>query len=480
MGKHLTHFNPLSLFIESDISQAAFSGFRDSQLDGLNPLQREMVIGVDEYLRVNAEDKPYYVVHGGGGTGKSFSIKRAIEHIDPKIIIAAAPSHAAKNVLQAFLGPNYRVVTIAALLGMLLTYNDEGEEILIPNPKTLRPLIALHRVIVLDEISMIPDETADKILKYVDEGKKLIALGDYCQLPPVGQSTDCKFFKNISATLTQSMRFKGDIFRLSSAVRDEINKLRNDEPATLWVINKVSDRKSSLDEHGSGYVFIKNSRVMLKLAISKFKQDKDASYIRMIAYRNKTIELLNNIVRKALFGDKPKMYEDGEIIISSGSYIVQEQPLIHNGEIFKVLATEKVIGPYNLPCLILTLDKDVAPVYVVDVDGVDKYNTIVSRLKKVAVGHAKAWGKLKNFEDSFAKFNYAYAISTHKVQGATIAHTFVFEDDILSVKPTTMKEKLQSLYVSITRASFRLYILNKEFKVDNSTITKDLMLKDVF
>jgi hypothetical protein len=46
-------------------------------------------------------------------------------------------------------------------------------------------------------------------------------------------------------------------------------------------------------------------------------------------------------------------------------------------------------------------------------------------------------------------------------------------DDILEVKLTTTKEKLQSINVGISRASYRAYIYNKIYKVDNSNLDKN-------
>jgi ATP-dependent exoDNAse (exonuclease V) alpha subunit len=67
---------------------------------------------------------------------------------------------------------------------------------------------------------------------------------------------------------------------------------------------------------------------------------------------------------------------------------------------------------------------------------------------------------------------HSYAASIHKAQGSTINHVFIIEDDILEVKLTTTKEKLQSINVGISRASYRAYIYNKIYKVDNSNLDK--------
>jgi hypothetical protein len=83
------------------------------------------------------------------------------------------------------LGPRYKVTTIAGLLGKV-TYNDQ-DQILVRINKYVPP-INFYQIILIDEGSMVNDETAKELIGYVKEGNKaLIVLGDYCQLPPVNQ-----------------------------------------------------------------------------------------------------------------------------------------------------------------------------------------------------------------------------------------------------------------------------------------------------
>jgi ABC-type molybdate transport system substrate-binding protein len=84
-------------------------------------------------------------------------------------------------VLQDFLGPRYKVTTIAGLLGKKVTYNDQGDQILVRINKYVPPPIN-YQIILIDEGSMVNDETAKELIGYVKEGNKaLIVLGDYCQ-----------------------------------------------------------------------------------------------------------------------------------------------------------------------------------------------------------------------------------------------------------------------------------------------------------
>jgi hypothetical protein len=44
-----------------------------------------MVMGISEYLK-GKSGKPFFLVQGGAGTGKSFSINRALLGIDPNML----------------------------------------------------------------------------------------------------------------------------------------------------------------------------------------------------------------------------------------------------------------------------------------------------------------------------------------------------------------------------------------------------------
>jgi hypothetical protein len=70
-------------------------------------------------------------------------------------------------VLQDFLGPRYKVTTIAGLLGKSY-YNDQGDQILVRINKYVPPPINFYQIILIDEGSMVNDETA-KVIGYVKE-----------------------------------------------------------------------------------------------------------------------------------------------------------------------------------------------------------------------------------------------------------------------------------------------------------------------
>lgn len=466
------------------ISSKVITFTQGDKTEGLNNQQADMVVNINRYLK-NGGKKRFFLVQGGGGTGKSYSINRALKGIPPEHIIAAAPSHFAKNVLQDFLGPKYKVTTVASLLGKKVTYNDKGEQILVRISKHIAAPITKYQIILLDEGSMINDETAEEILNYVKHGNKaLIILGDYCQLPPVNQDEDSVFFEDISAELTIPMRFTGPIYEITQIVREEIIKIRKGLVPSLNILNLVTDRHSKINDVGSGYIFLNSMSTVLKAAIRRFKKGKGTGYVRLLAYRNKTIDKLNRHIRIGLYGKNPQQFEHGELLINNGGYSIKQRrkeiQVITNGELFKVKSAVPVIGPFDIPCMSLkfedkTFDTDI---YTVSTSGKDMYDEKLRTLTSMARRESKYWKDVYAFKESFAYFNYSYAASIHKAQGSSIEHVFIIEDDILAVKMTTTKEKLQSMYVAISRASFRAYIYNKNFKVHNEGLDREALKKD--
>jgi hypothetical protein len=155
-----------------------------------------------------------------------------------------------------------------------VTYNDQGDQILVRINKYVPPPINFYQIILIDEGSMVNDETAKELIGYVKEGNKaLIVLGDYCQLPPVNQETDSYSLKTF--LLTIPMRFQGPLYYLVNLIRTEIIKMRSGLVPSLNIINMETNRVSQLDETGSGYIFLNNMPLLLKAAIRRFKRKRD-------------------------------------------------------------------------------------------------------------------------------------------------------------------------------------------------------------
>jgi len=429
----------------------------------LNKKQKEAVDYVIKYIN-NRIDKPFISISGRGGSGKTFLLRYAIKGVLPSRIVGATISHFAKKVLQDSLGPNYNVTTIAALLGKKVSYDKETGKLIMISTNNIPP-IEFYDIVIIDEASMIDDKLFHELMSY---GKKIIAIGDKYQLPPVEQDHDSKFLQNVDVELDEVMRFNESIETFSKLFIEEIRKYNEGYNIDKFIVTKVTKgRVSYLDNEGSGYIFLKDFKELIRLAVHDFMTNPDINSCRIIAYKNKTLDKLNNIIRRRLFGKDLEKYEIGELIISDGGY----GKYIKNGDIFKVIGIKRFEDEYGVECAALSLSPPVHDlVKTVTNEGMQRYDEIESYLKKRAQS-TKYWKEYKNFLSKYAQFKYSYAVSVHKAQGASINNVYVFEGEIMGVRPITIKEKFQSLYVAVTRAKHRVYVYNKKYSVDNDFIS---------
>lgn len=116
--------------------------------------------------------------------------------------------------------------------------------------------------------------------------------------------------------------------------------------------------------------------------------------------------------------------------------------VIHNNQTFKIEDTIQLTGPDDIPSLSMLLNPEVqlppgSIVYSVDYEeGRYQYYDKINNLKKIAKnsGDSKQWAAYHKYVAQFARFDYAYSLSSHKSQGRTFKDVIVFENDIMNVQ----------------------------------------------
>jgi len=108
------------------------------------------------------------------------------------------------------------------------------------------------------------------------------------------------------------------------------------------------------------------------------------------------------------------------------------------------------------PVHVLALDASEIKKHANDVSELFKYAKNLHFGEERREALSKAWG----LKTRFAPLEYAYAITSHKSQGSTYNTVVVDEMDIMSVKPISSKQKSQSLYTAITRASATCIVID--------------------
>lgn len=432
----------------------------------LNTKQQLFVKEYELFMKSKREEA--YLLIGPAGSGKTFCLKEAIKN--ERGVIGATISHAAKNILQRSLGNDTKCYTIAKLLGLQMKVTEEGEITFVPSKKkNAHYPIDFARVVIVDECSMISKEIHSMIMDRKPYGCKIIFVGDRKQLPSVGEDTDSVTFGYHGVELDETMRFQGSIQVLTDAVRDEIEKLTAGIAANKYIINTLSQRKDMLNPDSTGVKFKSNIREMVDLASDYFRNSNDPNILRILAFKNKSINTLNTAIRMNLYGENAPAFVPGELVITNGGY----KEIFNNGEVLRIQEI-KHWKHLNIPCLAvkITNRKTITPIFVINPDPSDpgykmfqEHAKDLSQRAKQAPPNLKSffWKNYFDFLGEFAKFDYAYAVNCYKSQGATYQNVIVMEEEIMGIKPLNLKQKFQALYVSMTRAQRNLYIYNKKY-----------------
>ena len=282
-------------------------------LDSLNQCQRDAFNELCSFLTTS--DNSVYVLKGWAGTGKTYTISMLVSYVLNIIqqknkwykIAVTGPTNKSVRVIRKSTGlSDSRVIfqTIHKLLGLTEKITADGKQEFIPNDKTI-PKINSVKLLIIDEVSMLNDDLFHEILKFRDK-VKIICMGDPSQIPPVGKPDCIPFTDELSDTygiktlvLSEVMRQKAGnyIIDASLAIRKNIGSTRSPvDPVTV------------LNESGEGIEFLNLSDERVRGNFSEtlgvyLRSDDfiaNPEFVKIIAWRNKTVASMNDLCRKII------------------------------------------------------------------------------------------------------------------------------------------------------------------------------------
>ena len=469
-------------------------------LESLNSDQKTAFEDLRDFICDKGDDS-VYVLKGWAGTGKTYCVSVLVRYVLEVIhpthnwyrIAVTGPTNKSVRVIKKTSGlknPRVSFQTIHKMLGLTERITKEGVQEFV-NQGDFQPKIKTVKLLIIDEVSMLNDDLFQEVLKYRDK-IKIICMGDPAQIPPVGKPDCIPFREELAAgyriktlNLKQIMRQKKDnaIIESSVAIRSELGRAKNPvEPVT------------KLNEKGEGIEFLnlnipetrKGFSEILRRYFVTDEFKKDSEYAKIIAWRNKTVATMNDVIRKVIYGDEAlgSKILVGEKLIANNPIIQGESIVLNTNDEFSVdsftidsddLRYKTSDHPDAEPFPITLKYYETVVSYLDDEDETVRVNIqilhedsemdfkkLANILKLRAIekkGKDKSWLVYYNFLRKYADVNYGYCITAHKSQGSTYNTTFVLEDDIDMNWEIVERNRIK--YTAYTRSSRKLYVLKR-------------------
>ena len=390
------------------------------------------------------------IITGGPGTGKTTIIKAITklyikihnlrpDEISSQIALLAPTGRAAKKLAESTGLP-------ASTIHRYLKWNKEANDFQINELNK-----NFHRLVIVDETSMIDTHLFDALLKGICTNIQLILVGDANQLPSVGPGL-------ILADLISSDLFTftplETIYRQSnnSYIPYLAQEIKNKNLSNDYLTKK--DDYNFLNATGS------NIRELIKMicerSIKKGLTDKDIQILAPMYKGENGIDHLNEILRD-LFNPpdtKKKEIKVGEVTYRIGDKVLQLTNDPNNGVFNGDIGYIKDIVTITVPKKQETI--------VIDFDG----------------------NKVDYKKEDMNMVKHAYAISIHKSQGSEFPHV------IMPITKSYYKMLYNKLiYTGVSRAKKSLVLIgepyalimavNNDYSNQRKTTLKERLLNNI-
>lgn len=392
------------------------------------------------------------VLAGSAGVGKTYMADHLIAAIRDKhkfarnkqTILCTAPTNKAVSVLKGKV-TEYEELTFTTVhiaLKMKQKINNKTGEISFKPAFGGTPPLKDVGLLIIDEASMLNKELLNYVEEFAEKNDTIVVfIGDDKQLNPVKEEDSPVFTAGYPTV------------ELTHIVRQGAGNPIIDLSRNLSVVNTKEDARVG----DSGYIFTKDlARIVSTLATVNGTDE-----LKYLCWTNKEMTRINNLVRRALYGESPAKVEEGETLVFKGPY----KKSYYTNQEFKVKEfniKEKTFGytdkdgrktlklkyysinPFN--------DKE-DNIMVIHEDSESKFENALTNIKFACFDKTSkvSWLDFFEFKQRFAEVTYNHAITVHKSQGSTYKQAIINLKNLNLNKNKVEKERL--LYTAVTRAS---------------------------
>lgn len=401
--------------------------------------------------RQDVRDHPEFVLRGSAGTGKTWLMRLVLDN-HPKVnFVFTAPTNKAAHELAKALGVKVRTTFSAFGLRM-----EANEDTLVLTQSENAPVYSQYSVVVVDEAGTASKTLVNAVVNAAMEQRLLVLwIGDPAQWTPVGESMSQvwrraqRFDDSCKARLNQIMRFDNQILNLSVKLRQCIRDKYYKSPI-------VSDH--SADE---GVWKWRTQSQWCRRFEDMIASVEDR---RVIAWRNKTVEEYNTLVRSMRWPGKLGRFVVGDLVMMA-------EPMIVDGTIISFIddeyivtevadVTRTIVG-HEYECWSLRAVAKDRVQWLTVVKNDYAYNDNRSRLATLARSakdrrsRSQLWRDFWELNNTVQKLRYGYALTSHRAQGSTYERVWVDQSDLLANHNS--REAFRGLYVASTRPTTQLH-----------------------
>ena len=440
---------------------------KKSQPTKLTVEQQKAYEEIIEFIESDGEQ--YFRLSGYAGTGKTHLMVKVIQWLKEKeldYIVAAPTNKAAKNLNQIARnqGLKAEATTVAKLLKLqpIINLTTGQQQFEFIEGKELE--LTDYEVIIIDEYSMLSKDNFKDLQQAIYQSRtKVIFVGDSAQLPPVKEkepivATHPEIKR--SSNLIQVVRYDGEIAKVAEQIRSNPRFQRQTYPFS-----------TSAD----GTILKLDVENWFKFALSHFEQEDwlvNPDYVRIIAWRNKTVDKYNQGIRQALYGENVEQLVVGDRLIAKkpvfrqipGGKPRKKNIILNNSEECKVIEKPKLeVSKKNqwefYQVKVRTDEGGSIELRILTEESEEKRQKELERLANRAkedvnyTEKKKRWAMYFELEEWFDNMAYAYALTCHKAQGSSIDNVFLLASDM-----HYCRDKQKMLYTGLTRAKQCCYV----------------------
>lgn len=413
------------------------------------------------------QKEQFMTLIGAGGTGKTYCIMSAAQRLldaGLKVLFTAPTNKAVKQLEKAarefgLTMDNVAFMTTHSALGLAML-PDEDRKFAV---RAGKGFIEVFDAVIVDEASML---SRIALFKYLvpdcqEFNTFLVGMGDDLQLPPVRENVSAIFTEFPTFRLEQNMRqAEGSLLSVNGMLRTAM----------------MADKPFPAPQADGEQIVSVTEAKFLSFVTEQFDENTDLDTQRVLAWSNKRVDRINEVIRTKLFGKKCARYVVGERVVTGGPIKGAE------GDILLGTDEECVVHHINENSSVYdeesgtefrTIQLVLEPLYlegqhVVEVlheDEEDRFQAQLddmSRAAKTDPQHSrKLWAKFWAFKELFADIRYCYCITVHRSQGSTYDRVFVDVKDILRNRKRQERQRL--IYVGFSRPRHQLFINKRKY-----------------